>query len=147
MKIDVRIEGPNEKCSTLVKLKIKPRFWKKNLVLIPFQGSRFCYVFFFLCFHFILFMVFGFCTFFIFNICIHICGDYLVCFHTNVPHGWLFFMWRFIVYSFKVINFVFILVVIIFLKLNFLYLVFHDGGDDVYGDNDGVYNFRFFVGF
>ncbi len=35
------------------------------------------------------------------------------------------------------------------LKANiFSYLFFHDvGDDDVHGDNDGFYNFHFFVGF
>jgi len=54
-------------------------------------GFKVLFCIIFLCFGFILFMVFGFCTFFIFNICIHICDDYLVCFHTNMSHGWFFF--------------------------------------------------------
>ncbi len=45
MKIDLRIGGPSEKCSTLAKLKIKPRWWlffHVNVCCLLDQGHYFC---------------------------------------------------------------------------------------------------------
>ncbi len=93
-------------------------------------------------------MVFGFFTFFIFNICIHICCDYLVCFHTNMPHGWLFFHVKVHCLLAQGHYFCVHFGCHHLLKAIFFVFIFHDDGDDdVHGDNDGVYNFHFFVGF